>query len=451
VRIRFAGSSAHQHTVEARINGEPVGTVSFVGSQPGILTGELPGETLLPVGNRLELVYTTASSDPDDLGYAYLNYLELGLPAGTPAEIEPLQVSAYDPNFTKKVRNADYLVLTHPLFEAQALQIADAKASAGYSAAVLSVERAYDRFSAGIVEASALRELLRELKAGGRLRYVLLLGDDSFDPQDFMGLGLASYVPSPYAWDDQFGRVPSENVLADTDGDGSPDLAIGRLPAQSEEQAAALADKVVRQAESLRQAQGRHLFGVDNDTTPVSFRALADQVAAGLPAGSQVTFADAGVDLDAARAMLLDGLSQGSLVTHVFSHGGPELWADEALASVEDIEGLDGSPGEGVVLQWACQSQWYQYPLGSTIGEALLLVPRGGAVASFGPAGITDIDLQVPFYQQLYVRLFQPGLTLGEAIRDAKAAALAADPRTRPAVEGWNLLGDPALRLDGGN
>jgi len=296
-----------------------------------------------------------------------------------------------------------------------------------------------------------VRDLLRELAAGGRLRYVLLVGDDTFDPQDFMGMGLASYLPSLYAWDDQFGRVPSENAFADTNGDGSPDLALGRLPAQSEEQATALANKVTRQAQSLRQELGRHLFGVDNDTTPVSFRALADGVAAGLPAGSQIAWADAGVDLAAARAALLDGLRQGSQLTHVFSHGGPELWADEALATVEDIEGLDGSPGEGVVLQWACESQWYQYPLGSTIGEALVLVPQGGALASFGPAGITDIDLQVPLYQQLYARLFQPGLTLGEAIRQAKAAALAADPRTRAAVAGWNLLGDPALRLDGGN
>jgi hypothetical protein len=98
------------------------------------------------------------------------------------------------------------------------------------------------------------------------------------------------------------------------------------------------------------------------------------------------------------------------------------------------------------VLQWACESQWFQYPLDSTIGEALVRLAQGGAVASFGPAGISDVDPQVAFYQQLYTRLFQPGMTLGEAIRQAKAAALA-DPLTRPVVEGWNLLGDPALRL----
>jgi hypothetical protein len=445
VRIRFAGASPHTHTIEARINGEPVGTLTFVGQGAGILIGDVPGEALLESGNQLELVYSTDSPDPADLGFVYLNHLELALPEPPPAEVAPLAVAPYDPSLSGAVRRADYLVVTHPSFESQAERIAALKSAEGYRAAVVSVERAYDRYTGGIVEANALKALVHDL-AGAGLRYVLLLGDDSFDPQDFMGLGLESFVPSLYAWDGQFGRVPSENLYADVDGDGRPDVAIGRLPAEDEAQADALADKIARQAQSLQAAAGRHLLGVDNDSQPVSFRALADAVAAGLPPGSAVTFADSGQGVPQARTILLNGLAQGQMVTHVFGHGGPEQWTDEALASVEDIEGLEGTPGEGLVLQWACESQWYQYPLGNSIGEALVLLTQGGAVASFGPAGITDVDQQVAFYQQLYSRLFQSGVTLGEAIRLAKGQALG-DPLTRPVVEGWNLLGDPALRL----
>jgi hypothetical protein len=446
VRIRFAGSSAHTHTIEARINGQPVGTLTFVGEGAGILMGEVPGEALLESGNQLTLVYTADASDPSDIGFVYLNHLELALPEPPLADVAPLAVLPYDPNLTKAARRADYLVLTHPAFEEQAERLAALKGAEGFQAAVLSVERAYDRYTGGIVEANALKALLQELAHAGRLRHVLLLGDDTFDPQDFMGMGLESFVPSLYAWDGQFGRIPSENLFADVDGDGRPDLAIGRLPAQDEAEASALVAKVARQADSLRAAAGRHLFGVDNDTKPRSFRVLADAVAAGLPPGSQITFADEAQGVPQARAILLSGLAQGQAVTHVFGHGGPEQWTDEALATVDDIEDLEGSPGEGLVLHWACESQWFQYPLDSTIGEALVRLAQGGAVASFGPAGISDVDPQVAFYQQLYTRLFQPGMTLGEAIRQAKAAALA-DPLTRPVVEGWNLLGDPALRL----
>jgi len=39
-------------------------------------------------------------------------------------------------------------------------------------------------------------------------------------------------------------------------------------------------------------------------------------------------------------------------------------------------------------------------------------------------------------------------LPLGDAIRRAKEEAIRADPANRVVVEGWNLLGDPAVRLD---
>ena len=68
-------------------------------------------------------------------------------------------------------------------------------------------------------------------------------------------------------------------------------------------------------------------------------------------------------------------------------------------------------------------------------------------MAAFGPAGISDVAAQALLYERLYAELPRAG-TIGEAVRRAKAAALAADPRARAVVDGWNLLGDPALRLD---
>jgi hypothetical protein len=191
------------------------------------------------------------------------------------------------------------------------------------------------------------------------------------------------------------------------------------------------------------------LIGVDNVSGAAAFKASALGVAAGLPAGSTVKWADVGDGAAAAHAALIQGLRQGAQVTHYFGHGGPELWADEALLSADDVAELAGSTGESVVLAWACEAQWFQYPLGDTVGEALLRLPQGGALASFGPAGVTDVDEQRLLYSEVYAKLFRPGITLGETIRQAKAAALR-NPRSRSAVEGWNLLGDPALRLDGG-
>jgi hypothetical protein len=45
----------------------------------------------------------------------------------------------------------------------------------------------------------------------------------------------------------------------------------------------------------------------------------------------------------------------------------------------------------------------------------------------------------------LYDELLGGRVPLGEAIRRAKARAVAEDPRSAPVVEGWNLLGDPSI------
>ncbi len=81
------------------------------------------------------------------------------------------------------------------------------------------------------------------------------------------------------------------------------------------------------------------------------------------------------------------------------------------------------------------------------MNESLLLKPGGGAVAAFGPAGITDAPLQAALYERLYDELSRGRVALGEAIRRAKARAVAEEPGSVPVVEGWNLLGDPSLAV----
>jgi hypothetical protein len=440
VRIHVVGFSPEVHALEAWVNDQPVGQLGFGGLGAAVLEGAVPAESLRAEGNQLTIRYTS----PDGVGIVYLDRVELGLPAAPVTEVAEVSVRGFDGRVS--LGRVDYLVVTHPDFAAAAERLAALKAAEGFRTAVVDVERAYDRHSGGVVEARAVQALVREA-AGRGARYVLLFGDDTFDPQDLSGLGLRSFVPSIYAWDGEFGRVVSENLYADVSGDGRPDVAIGRLPASTPEEADALVAKIARQDASLRAGAGRHLVALDGDQGPASFSAMAQQAAASLPAGTALTWADSGAGVEAARDVLLAGLRQGNAVTHYFGHGGPELWADEALLTTDAVEGLAGSPGETVVFAWSCQSQFYQYPLGPSLGEALTLLPQGGAVASFGPAGISDLEAQAGLQRALYARLFRPGVTLGEAIRAAKSAALAADPRTAPAVEGFNLIGDPALRL----
>ncbi|HEX9186594.1 MAG TPA: C25 family cysteine peptidase [Vicinamibacteria bacterium] len=443
VVLRLVGFTAHEHTVSARVNGRAVGAVTFTGKGPFLLSGALPPEALRPEGNRLELDYEADVSDPAaEYGMVYLDHLDVGIapePATAPARYE---LRPWDP--VALPSRGDYLIVTHADFAGAARRIARAKAEEGLQPVVVDVERAYDAFSGGVPEPNAVAALVRGFAARGG-RYVLLIGDDTFDPRDLAGTGAVSFVPSAMRFDEVWGRVPSENAYADVDGDGRPEVAIGRLPCRTPEEAALLAAKIESQGEVLASTAGRHVVAVDN-SGPGDPPFRKDAEAIPLPGATSLEWADLGDGAAAARQALHAGLAAGAQVTHYFGHGGPEEWADESLLTAADVALLPAA-APTVLFTWACQSQWYLNLWGPSVNEALLLAPRGGALASFGPAGITTPRQQRPLARGVYERFLAGGMTLGDAVREAKAEALATDPTVLPAVDGFNLLGDPALKL----
>ena len=284
--------------------------------------------------------------------------------------------------------------------------------------------------------------------ASRELRFVALIGDDTFDPLDHFATGAKSFVPSINVWDGEFGRVPSEHPYSDLDDDGLPDLAVGMIPVQTLEQAAAVVDKIEVQADFVAASFAQHVFAVDNHSdTDLPFRDEAEDVVARLAPGSSVQWADVAGGIGAARANLRTGWQTAGMV-HYYGHGGPILWADENLLSSSSVGDLDGASQPALLFTWGCQAQWHQYLWSPSVNEALLLLPGGGATATFGPAGITAPVSQQPLYQRFYSHLFDGGAqTLGEVILDAKRQSLIEAPESRMAVEGFLLFGDPALPL----
>lgn len=446
VRVALVGGSEHQHTLDAEINGSAVGSVVFTGTAAAQLVGNVPAGVLRASGNELRLTYSASSDSlPDNTGLAFLDKLDLGvsLPPGTDAA-QVARIAPFEPNLDVPA-STNYLVVSHGLFLDEARRLQDLKAAEGYNVAVVDVERIYDRYTAGVFEAQAIRAMLADLARRTRLRSVLLLGDDSFDPRDHSGAGQVAFLPSLDGWDGAFGRVPSENRYADIDGDGRPELRIGRLPARTLVEARTLVDKVAGQREMLERLRGRQLFAVDNQGPgDLSFRGMADQAAALLP--QPASFADLAGGVGPARALLLAQLRAGLQVTHYFGHAGPQVWADEGLLRASDAASLEGSGVSTLLFTWACEAQWYRNDSGPSINEALLLVPDGGALATVGPTGVSQPRLQAVLAQAVY-RHFLAGETLGESVRRAKVELTDLDPLAAPVVEGWSLLGDPALRL----
>ena len=438
VKIALLGRTGHAHHLEASINGTFVGSLDFTGVRTAVLEGTVPASVLNAAANHLTFAYS--STEGEGPGYVYLNYMDLGLtlPARSGAVA---RISSFDARLPP-LKRADYLIVTHPDFETQAARIAALKNAAGRGAVVVDVERAYDRFTAGIPDASAVKALIR---AAGRASTVLLIGDDTIDPADNYGQGERVYVPSALGFDAFTGRVVSENLYADRNDDGAPDLAIGRLSVRTAAQADAMVMKIENEEALLRPNLGRHLVVVDNQgLNDMAFRAEGRTIESMLDGST--TFADISLGAAAAREDVLGALNQGALTTTYVGHGAPDHWADEGIFGSGDAATLENTNQATLLFTWACLSSDYRYFYGPAVSEAMVLAPMGGAVASFGPTGLSLPTLQRELFLRLYPKVMA-GMSLGEAVREAKTEMLAAHPTEREFLHGWVLLGDPDVRL----
>jgi hypothetical protein len=230
------------------------------------------------------------------------------------------------------------------------------------------------------------------------------------------------------------------------DGDGFPDVAIGRLPVQTTADALVMVDKIGHYPLRQRTLNDLHLAVVDA-RGPDDDDFLARAQALGATLGSQGRFqlVDTATGAAAAHQAVADAFQQGATTVHYFGHGSPVSWSGQAVWTTGDSQATQPAPSDAISFQWSCFAQWYQYLYGPSLGESLLLMPQGGVSATFGPSGISRPDRQAVMSSAIYRAVYLRGLTLGEAIRDAKREVLQTDPQGRALVDGWNLLGDPAM------
>ena len=154
---------------------------------------------------------------------------------------------------------------------------------------------------------AAIRDRIREIAQSGTLRYVVLIGDVPPAAEDDTAARAIS-VPAHYAeakvnirWGSE-PRIVTDNWYADLDDDDVPELAIGRLSADSPEQLAVIVRKIVAYERAIAGSVSAASRGapLDNDR----WRRQINLVA-GL--GGFGALADAALEA-AAKAILTDGI-----------------------------------------------------------------------------------------------------------------------------------------------
>lgn len=390
----------------------------------------------------------------------------------------------------------DYIVVYAGPFAQSALTLADYHSrelvGVGSPVAVaVSVDDIYANFSGGRKDVLAIRNYLQHVFAGGhRLRYVCFLGNASRDYRNYRGQvpftdlvdflptelrtsfpqsPFVSYTYASYASDDGLTSFDAPTVSGDLD---FPDLASGRLPATTVDEAAAMVEAAIDYQESTLAGGWRNRFLMASDDcnvpshypypitgTELSHYQQAEVLAnSKLPGtldvqkiyGLEYAFPPGSLVKPQARADINAALNAGTTVFHYVGHGAEDNLADEQVFQSRDIANLTNGLKRPIFVAFSCDVGVYDNPIRRSMAELFLASRAGGAIGSICASQVSFIYANNSLSNEFYGSLYPAGRVV-DNVSVATALALAkaqmGTMSERKNSQRYNLFGDPGLRL----
>ena len=129
---------------------------------------------------------------------------------------------------------AQYLIISHPDFIDGLQPLIQARQAQGLTVNVVNVNDLYAQYSYGIFDPQAIKDYIAFAAQNLGTQYVLLVGGDTYDYRNYLGVNSISFIPSLYVETSKVVKfVPADPLYADLDGNNVPDLAIGRFPVRT--------------------------------------------------------------------------------------------------------------------------------------------------------------------------------------------------------------------------
>ena len=501
LRVGVVAQTQRDHTLHVAANGRAVGMLGWndVGSLPEAQTLELTLPALPAGPLRLDLALASAGLPSDAVLIDFVELPDLRPPFAATAIVPT--VAAHQPHDLETgpepgVAGADYLIISHRTFLDALAPLVALKQAQGQKVAVVDVQDAYDVWSFGARDPEAIRSLVRTGAARWHPapRAVLLVGAGTVLMRPPLGQSDTTFVP-PYllAADPWLGEIPCDSCYTRLDGDDPlgdplPDIAIGRLPVRTAEEARTVVAKTVAALSAPPSGPWRHhaLLLADNDReadgTPDpagGFVATGEAARSLLPAPWQATTVYYAPERPTAAPFYADGLlarcalfrgldgsqadtrcppdtgrsPDGAALLVYVGHASPWQWATTtldgdppSLYSLYDADRLANGGRLPILLSLSCLTGAFANPELPTTDERLLLHPGGGTVASLSSAGLVVDGGQQVFAAGLLPALTQPSGTLGAA-HLAGLRALHEAGASSSMGYSYTLFGDPQITL----
>jgi hypothetical protein len=277
-------------------------------------------------------------------------------------------------------------------------------------------------------------------------------------------VGTVNYVPTYLSWTSYMGETLKDDWYARVSGnDAIPDMYIGRLPAASEAQAAAMVNKIVgyESAANSKTWEMNTLLVSDDQTEDYEaiFEIMSNDAAALIPVGMNAPFKEYLEDYANAGALNLAIKNkinnEGTLVVNYSGHGYLQGWAWDAIDEIfenADVASLSNSDKFPFFVSMTCLNGHFGYPethaSSVSLAEVLMRSVKKGAVAAFMSTGMTQPEGQRILDVALFEAIFkQDNRALGPAISAAKQTLLANGAEFEDVSKSFLLFGDPATKL----
>jgi hypothetical protein len=345
---------------------------------------------------------------------------------------------------------ADYLLVAARGFLPAAAPLLALRQGQGLKTRAVAIEDVFDAFGFGEEGPEALKAFLAYAYHSWKRpspRYVLLLGDATYDPKDHLRTGIKNRVPplvarTTYLWtasDPGYAAVNGEDLL--------PDLALGRLSAATVEEARALVEKVVAFETAGRDLSGPAVLVADNPDLAGDFEANADDLAATVLAGRNVEKVFLSEKGPSTRAEIARALDQGASILSYVGHGSIAVWASENVWNNLDVNALAPQPQQPVLFTMNCLNGFFHFPPLNSLAEQFVKAEGKGAVAAVSPSGLS-LDAPAHLLHKALLTEILSGRhpRLGDALLAAQGAY--ADTGAFPELLTiYHLFGDPAMSL----
>lgn len=497
----YTTGNGNYATADVSVNGTKVGNLSISpsGTYDAMRTATKTFNVDLTSSNTVTITHTGGTNSTMRLDYISLHSVEA---ASAPDLTATFPVPEYVYGITNQDHHADTavdMVIVIPttqklLGQAERLKTLHEEKD-GLRVRIVPADELFNEFSSGTPDANAFRRYLRMLYERAESdddmpRFLLLLGDGAWDnrmlcsewknedPDDFL---LCYESENSYSATDCY--VTDDYFCLMDDGEGGnmlidkADVAVGRISARTDEEAAAVVDKIVSYVNNEHAGSWQNLLCfMGDDGNENAHMADADSVARMVErlyptyqvkrimwdAYTRVSSSTGNSYPDVTR-LIKQYMQQGALMMNYAGHGRADALSHEFVLRLNDFENV--STQLPLWLTASCDIMPFDGQE-DNIGETAFFNRKGGAVAFFGTTRTVyqtyNKLMNLAFTAQVLKRddkgLMMP---VGEAVRKAKnelietgvftgysnnGTPVYSTDRTQNKLQ-YTLLGDPAMRL----